>query len=288
MKKLVLLLLTLITFSCSESNIDSLKIGVVPAQTNGEFDLAIKKLKKHLSEKLNTEVEITVFPQYSGVVEAINYQKIDLAYLGPLTYVIAHERSGAKAIVTQLINGEPYYHSVIITQNDSKLNSIDDIRQNSKKLSVAFGNINSTSGYLIPSSEFISQGIYKNDKEHNFKSIQFSGSHDITALLVQNGKADIGTLDEAFLQEFIANKRIDGAKIKIIWRSQKLFQYPWTIRSGLDSVLESKIQNSFLEIRDKDILKAFGGASGFTKASDKDYENIRIIAKERGLIDDMD
>ncbi|UTW68838.1 PhnD/SsuA/transferrin family substrate-binding protein [Anaerobacillus sp. HL2] len=39
-----------------------------------------------------------------------------MAYFGALTYVIAYERSGAKAIITQLVDGEPYYHSYIITK----------------------------------------------------------------------------------------------------------------------------------------------------------------------------
>ncbi|MFP3339832.1 PhnD/SsuA/transferrin family substrate-binding protein, partial [Micrococcus sp. SIMBA_131] len=85
------------------------------------------------------DVEITTFPDYNGVVEAMNYDQIDMAYFGPLTYVIAHEKSGAKAIVTQLIDGEPFYHSYIITNTENEWETLEDYLENSEERSFAFG-----------------------------------------------------------------------------------------------------------------------------------------------------
>jgi phosphonate transport system substrate-binding protein len=273
--------------ACNSPETSQIKIGIVPAQTHGNFDVAVEKLKTHLKTKLGREVNIQVFPNYSGVVEALNYQKLDLAYLGPLTYVIAHHKSGARAILTQLINDQPFYTSVLITQKDSQINSISDVVKKSNDISIAFGSISSTSGYLIPSNEFIKQNIYKDENNHNFKSIQFSGSHDVSALLVQNKKVEVAALDSAFLEKFIESKLIDSEKIKVIWTSDKLYQYPWTARSGLDEKSVNELQEAFVGIKDSKILSAFGDANAFIKTNDENYANIREIAKARGLINDL-
>lgn len=108
-------------------------IGVIPAQTEGAMSDAMDKLQSILNDKLDREVKVEVYPDYNGVVEAMNYDKIDMAYFGPLTYVIAHEKSGAKAIITQLIDGEPFYHSYIITNSDNQWDSLDELLKNPGK-----------------------------------------------------------------------------------------------------------------------------------------------------------
>lgn len=286
MKKSLLIgyLLLRIVMSCSPEEEKVLKIGVIPAQTEGELKNGVEKLRLSLEEGLKMPVEIDVYPAYAGVVEAINYKKIDLAYFGPFTYAIANVQSGAQAIVTQLIDGKPYYHSYLITQKEKPLSSIEDVVQQSTDLTMAFGSINSTSGYIVPSSSFQDLGIFNNQNDHSFKNVQFAGSHDVVSLLIQNGTVDLGCIDGALFNSFIKSGRVDTAKVKVIWQSEPIFQYPWAVHGEMDEKLKTDIQDIFLKIKDPEVLKAFGGASGFTKASDEDYKRIKEIAKKRDLL----
>lgn len=283
------LLLTACGSNASEDNKneseETFTIGVIPVQTVGEMEKAMNKLQTLLTEKLNREVSVEVYPDYNGVVEAMNYDKIDMAYFGPLTYVVAHEKSGAKAIITQLIDGEPFYHSYIITHKDSPLNSIEDLVANSKEIDFAFGDINSTSGSLIPSIELQDQGIFKSEDEHKFKSVRYTGSHDATALAVQNQQVGAGAIDSAIYNQLVESGKIDGSLFKTIWQSEKLFQYPWAVHKNTDEETIKKLKDAFLAINDEEILAAFG-ASGFTEASDEDYESIRQAAIKQGIINE--
>lgn len=258
-------------------------IGVIPAQTEGEMKGALDKLQKVLSEKLDREVKITSYPDYNGVVEAMNYEKIDMAYFGPLTYVVAHEESGAKAIVTQLIKGEPFYYSYMITHKDSKYETIDDMIADVKNVKFAFGDPSSTSGSLIPGIKLKDEGVYKSESENDFNNVRFTGSHDATALAVQNKQVDVGAIDSAIFDKLVEEGSVDGKQFKIIWKSEKLFQYPWAVAKNTDKDTIKVLQDTFLEIKDKEILDAFG-ASGFTKAENKDYESIRKAAIKEGMI----
>ena len=262
-----------------------LRVGVIPAQTEGEMAEGTKQLQDLLSKGIGRPVEIEVYPEYNGVVEAINYKKIDMAYLGPFTYVVAHHKSGAKAIVTQLMNGQPFYYSKIIVPADRSYKSLDDLVADKANVRFMFGSINSTSGCLVPSAELLARGVYRNENEHSFKSLQFGGSHDVVALSVQNGAVDAGAIDSALLESFEKSGKIDGTKVREIWTSEKLFQYPWTVRGDMDEELIKKLQETFLSINQPAVLKAFGGASGFTTCSDKDYERIREIATQLGKLE---
>lgn len=271
--------------SCQLPDQNTLKIGVIPAQTEGELRNAIGKLTNILRENLGQPVEIEIFPEYSGVVEAMNYQKVDLAYLGPLTYVIAHHRSGAEAIITQLIDGKPYYHSLLITHPNNDINTLEDLVAQATETSLTFGSVNSTSGFLVPSAALSAKNVYTNDRIHSFASVQYAGSHDVVALLVQNQTVDVGAIDGALLTSFIKSGRIDSTQIKVIWTSEPIYQYPWAVQGDMEESLKKEIQNIFLQIDDPDILAAFGGASSFTRATDGDYDQIREIARANGLLE---
>ncbi len=260
------------------AKLEKLVVGVIPSLNQGSMQKAMDKLSDHFETELNIPVEITVYPDYQGVVQAMNYDDVNMAYFGPSTYIDANEQSGARAIMTQLIKGEPFYYSYIITHKNSPLTSIDDLVKNSNQLTFAFGDPNSTSGSLIPSIELKKQGVFTNKNEHKFKNLLYTGGHDATAIAIENEQFDAGAIDSAIFNSLKENGKI-GDNFKVIWESDKLFQYPWAVSKAVDEKLETQIQDAFLKIKDEEILDAFA-ASGFTKASDSDYESIRQAKKQ--------
>nr|WP_318246514.1 phosphate/phosphite/phosphonate ABC transporter substrate-binding protein [Alkalihalobacillus algicola] len=269
--------------SAQNSDSEAFTIGVIPAQTEGEIDQAMENLQGVLSDELDQKVEITTFPDYNGVVEAMNYEQIDMAFFGPLTYVIAHEKSGAEAIVTQLIDGEPFYHSYIITSSENGWESLESFLEKSNEQSFAFGDPNSTSGSLIPSIELQDREVFEDQDNHSFQSITYTGSHDATALAVQNNQVDAGAIDSAIYNQLLESGKINEDQLKVIWKSDKLFQYPWAVAKGTDKETKKRLQEVFLSIEDETILNAFG-ASGFTEASNENYKSIKDAAVKQGLI----
>jgi len=271
--------------STASENEEPFTIGVIPAQTEGEMQTAMDKLQTILSEELDREVEIEVYPDYNGVVESMNYDQIDMAYLGPLTYVIAEANSNAKAIITQLVDGEPFYHAYIITHKDNPATSLDELLENPGEVQFAFGDPNSTSGSLIPSIELQERGVYESEEENQFETVRFTGSHDATALSVQNKQVDAGAIDSAIYNQLLESGKIDEEQLKIVWESEPLFQYPWAVLESTDDETVAKLRETFLAIEDPEILDAFG-ATGFTEADNADYESIKQAAIKQGIIEE--
>ncbi|MDQ0252631.1 phosphonate transport system substrate-binding protein [Evansella vedderi] len=249
-------------------------VAAIPAQSTGVVEEGYRKLEAELAEGLGKEVELEIYPNYNAVVEAINYNHVDLAFLGPTTYLIAHEQSGAEAILSPLINGEPYYYSYIVTHADSPWDSLDELLANVEEVDFAFGSISSTSGSIIPSYELMRRGVFQSEDDHSFKSVVYTGSHDITGQQVQNQLVDAGAIDSAIFHSLVDKGELDESQFKIIWQSEQLYQYPWVVPGGTDPELIEQIQEVFLNITDDEILRVFGGASGFVVTDPSQYENV--------------
>ncbi|OUM89109.1 MAG: phosphonate ABC transporter substrate-binding protein [Bacillus thermozeamaize] len=256
--------------------------GIIPAETDIPEE-TLRKLEHYLSEKLGREVKAATYPNYNGVVEALNYGKLDMAYLGPLTYVLANHESGVQAIVAKTFDGKPYYHSLLIAPADSPYDSIEDVVAHASQITFAFGDPNSTSGSLVPSIQLKELGVYNSPDDHKFKKVIFTGAHNVTALSVASKQVDVGAIDSAYFQQMIKDGKVKESDYKVIWQSEKLFQYPFAVKKGTDEATVAKLQAAFMSIKDEAILKAFA-ADGFVEASDQDYEAIRQAAMKDGRI----
>ncbi|WP_088105258.1 phosphate/phosphite/phosphonate ABC transporter substrate-binding protein [Halalkalibacter urbisdiaboli] len=265
-------------------NDEVFEVAVIPSQTVGEMETGLNNLEAHLSEQLNREVKVESYPNYNAVVEAINYNHIDLAFLGPLTYVIAHEQSGAQAILTQEIDDSPYYYSYIITHQDNEWENLEGLLEDSADVNFAFASISSTSGHLMPGLHLRNLGYYDDETNHKFNQIQFAGSHDVVATLVKEKNVDAGAIDSAILNELMEQDKTLEESIKVLWESDKLYQYPWVVPAQMDEEEIKNIQEAFYEITDEEILRIFGGASKFVEADDAKYAEVLEAAREFNML----
>ena len=269
---------SLVLLACQGTSSDGktdLVIGVIPALTKGETKRGLDALERHLVIELSMPVGVRAFADYNAVVEAMGFGHIDMAYYGPRTYVFAHAKYGAEALVTQLIDGVPFYYSYLIVPADSLVRDLSDLRGEA----VAFGDPASTSGSLMPKLALQGEGI---DPDRDIRPLH-TGAHDATALAVENRQVAGGFIDSAFFQLLVRQGKVDADKVKVVWQSERLFQYPWATAGGMDQSLRERIRQAFLKIRDPLILNAFG-ASAFIEAQDADYEVIREAARQFGDI----
>lgn len=255
---------------------ESLTIRVIPTQSKDKLGKAMDKLAEHLSKELQIPTKIEVLTNYQAVVAAMTNGKGDIAYFGPFTYAVAHEQSGAEAFVTQLVDGKPYYHSLMIVPKDSPLRSLDDVVGGRVKF--AFGDAASTSSHIVPRVHLKRAGY---DPEKEGKAV-FTGGHDKVLAAVANGTVAAGAIDSAIFATLEQKMPAEYGQVRVIWSSPELFQYPWAVSKDLPKELIPRLQAAFKNVTDQEILDAFG-ASGFTEASDSEYDDVRAYARELGI-----
>ena len=251
-------------------NPEKLVVALLPDESASTVIQNNKGLENYLEEKLNKDIELFVSTDYSSMIEAASNGRLDLAYFGPLSYVLAKTKSNIEAFAALEKDGEATYKSVLIGNAETGIDSYEKIEGQT----MAYGDQASTSSHLIPKSMLMEKGL---KAEENYQEV-FVGSHDAVAVAVANGKAQAGGLSKPIYTALIEKGIIDKNKVILIEESKPYPQYPWTMRSDLDPQLKQQIKQAFLELEDEAVLKPFK-AEGFQAVEDKDYNVVRDLGK---------
>lgn len=255
----------------ADADPDTLKIALLPDENASELIKRNQPLKDYMEAKLGKDIELIVTTDYSSMIEAMRFGRIDLAYFGPLSYVMAKSKSEIEPFAAMVIGGVPTYRSIIIANIDSGIESYADIK--GKKM--AYGDRASTSSHLIPKTVLIEQGGIEAETDYEQ---HFVGTHDAVAMNVANGNADAGGLSEVIFNFITERGLIDKNKVKVVGHSKPYPQYPWAMRSNLNDDLKAKIKDAFVTLEDPEVLEAFN-AEGFAPITDADYDVIREMGK---------
>lgn len=249
---------------------DTLKVALLPDENASTVIKNNKPLQVYLERELGKKIELIVTTDYSSMIEAMRHGRIDLAYFGPLSYVLAKQKSEIEPFAAIKQKGSTTYQSVVVVNTSAGINKIDDISGKN----VAFGDKASTSSHLIPKSMLAEKGLVagKQYKEN------FVGAHDAVAIAVQNGHAQAGGLSKPIFETLVSRGLINPDKVKVLEESKPFPQYPWTMRSNLKPELKEKIRLVFLNIQDPEVLKSFK-ADGFGPITDRDYDSVRDLGK---------
>lgn len=247
---------------------ETLKVALLPDENASTVIKNNKPLELYLEKQLGKKIELIVTTDYSSMIEAMRHGRIDLAYFGPLSYVLARQKSDIEPFAAIKQKGSTTYQALLIVNTAAGINSIADIANKD----VAYGDKASTSSHLIPKAMLAEGGLLAGTqyREH------FVGAHDAVALAVQNGHAQAGGLSKPIFEALVQRGMIDPNKVKVLAESKPFPQYPWTMRSNLKPELKTKIRTAFLELKDTEVLKPFK-AEGFGPASDKDYDVVRNL-----------
>ena len=267
MKRLSALLLTCLLSAVSslsalaaDADPDVLKVALLPDENASELIKRNQPLKDYLEEHLDKKVQLIVTTDYSSMIEAMRFGRIDLAYFGPLSYVMAKSKSDIEPFAANVASG---------------VNEYDDLK--GKKM--AYGDRASTSSHLIPKTVLLETADLTGGQDYEQ---HFVGTHDAVAVNVANGNADAGGLSEVIFNHAVERGLIDPSKVKVLGYSGEYPQYPWAMRSNLSPELKTKVRDVFVGIDDPEVLRNFK-AEAFAPITDADYDVIRNMGSLLGL-----
>lgn len=246
----------------------TLKVALLPDENASTVIKNNQGLKDYLEAQLGKKIELIVTTDYSSMIEAMRHGRLDLAYFGPLSYVLARQKSEIEPFAALKVKGSTTYQSVVIANISSGVKAIGDI----KGKNMAYGDKVSTSSHLIPKSVLAEQGL---NAGHDYEE-HFVGSHDAVAMAVQNGHAQAGGLSRPIFESLVERKIVSLDKVKVLQYSKPFPQYPWTMRSNLKPELKEKIRSTFLNLKDPAVLKSFK-AQGFDVITDRQYDVVRNL-----------
>lgn len=274
------LLIILCLLGCGDSGKSAkvLRVGFVPAEDAQQVMQNAQPIVDILQKQLGMEIQPFVAADYTGVVEALRVNKLDVAFLTPASYVLAKNEANVKVILKSERKGIASYYAAIITRAGSGIQRLEDLRGKT----FAFGDALSTTGNIFPRKMFKERGI---DPVRDFKQILYSGGHDATVLAVLNGKVDAGATyanspdgDDTAWMRYLKNPE-DVNKIRAIAFSEPIPADNLVINGNLDEAIAKKVEEIFLQLsgdpKGKQMMRDLYQIDGFVPATDRDYDSVR-------------
>jgi len=260
-----------------------LRFSLVPTQDSVRELTYYKPVLDLLSRSTGKKIEFYMPTSYSSVVEALLGKWVDVAVLGPESYVIARSKDATVEVfgtysrkADGVQEAGPGYKSVLITKKGSRYGTVESLRGSV----LALVDPASTSGALVPERVFTKE-IHQPLKEY-FSKVVFSGGHDLSCMAVVEGKADAAFVATHRLMEAVNAGKVKLDDFNVLWASPRLPQDPFVYRTSLCAPLRERIAETFLAVdREPEGRKYLDNVKSerFVKMADADYDLIREVAR---------
>ena len=256
-----------------KDQVKEFRIGLLGGENTQDRLKRYDAFQKLLQEKLGIPVKLYPAADYAGVMQGFAAGQIDATEFSPAafagTWLDCH--CVEPVVVPREKDGSIYYMAVMVVRKDSGITSLDQMKGHS----LAFTDPNSASGYLIPSATLRAKGIDLADGKY-FSRVGFSGGHEQGMIAVLNRQYDAcvvwtsGLGDEAtgfsrgVPRSMVDKGMLKMADINIIWRSAKVPNGPWTVRSALPAGLKLAFRDFMRALPDahRDIYDSVEQGSG--------------------------
>lgn len=292
---IVALLVAVVATACSNKSNSSkggytpksLTIQFVPSQAATKLQARAKPLEKMLSKRLGIPVHVSMSTDYNTVVEAMKSKKVDVGFLPPDGYVLAHKQGAADLLLqaerygvkqpggkatNQLVKS---YRAEILVKKGSKIKNWKDL----KGKSISVQNPTSTAGYVFPVAELKQKGL---DVTKDCKLVTVTG-HDQAVLNVLNGDTDA-----AFVFEDARNiVKKDNPKIMSqvvpIYFTKPIPNDTISVIPSMSKSFRKKLAKAFIAVgkskEGKKVIESVYSHEGYAYAKDSDFNVIRKYDK---------
>lgn len=265
----------------------SLTIQFVPSQAATKLQARAKPLEKMLSKRLGIPVHVSMSTDYNTVVEAMKSKKVDVGFLPPDGYVLAHKQGAADL----LLQAERYgvkqpggkatknlvknYHAEILVKKGSKIKSWKDL----KGKSISVQNPTSSAGYVFPVAELKEKGL---DVTKDCKLVPVTG-HDQAVLNVLNGDTDAAFVFEDARNTVIKDNPKIMSQVVPIYFTKPIPNDTISVIPSMSKSFRKKLAKAFIAVgkskEGRKVIESVYSHEGYAYAKDSDFNVVRKYDK---------
>ena len=258
--------------ACTSLQAQEINFGIIATDTASTQRERWEPFFRDMEKKTGLTVKSFYAPDYAGVIEAMRFNKIQVAWFGNKSAMEAVDRANGEVFAQVMYaDGSFGYKSLLITHKDSPYKSLDDVFKASKSINFGIGDPNSTSGFLVPTFYVFAQN--KVDYRTAFKTIR-NASHGANIQAVLARQVDVAANNTEEVDKLKASKPELASQIRVIWESPLIASDPFVWRKDLDASVKSKLSAFVInyaktDAQEKAILKNIYNYGGF-RASNND------------------
>jgi phosphonate transport system substrate-binding protein len=283
-------LVSCITIAAAQAPVE-INFGVISTEASVNQKKNWEPFVDAISKATGLKVRAFYASDYAGVIEAMRFNKVQIAWYGNKSGMEAVDRANGE-VFAQVVSrdGSTGYYSHIIVNTASPFTKLDDILKCDKTLNFGIGDPNSTSGFLVPTSYIFA--AHDIDPKNCFKTVR-NASHQANAMAVAHKQVDAATNNSEDLQRLETTAPDARKEIRIIWTSPIIPLDPLIWRKDLDPGIKTKLYTFLLgygrlgsdeDIKSERQILANLIWSPFNPSSDRQLIPIRKLEANRDLM----
>lgn len=266
-------LLLLPLAALAECTQPSLRLAVIPKKSMQVTMREYQPLLERLSAELKMPVDMVAVSSYESVIDAIVSGGVDIAWLGPASYIQAYLREpGIEPFASLAISqghftpAGHHYQALLMVRSDGA-NDLDALRG----ASVALSDPASTSGSLVPKTEFSTRtGL---PLEKFFSAVSYSGSHDNSLDALLEGRVDAAFIASVRADAYLNDGRMERDTLRVLWQSEPIYYDPYVFSARICPQLKERVRQVMLG-HPQDLAEFLDSqhATGLAPVSHAEYE----------------
>jgi phosphonate transport system substrate-binding protein len=261
---------------------DTIRMAVAPVFSALPTFTLYQQLADHMGEKLGRPVELVQGKTYAEINDLVKSGDVALALVCTNPYLQGQQDFGMELLVAPLVQGEPYYYSLLIVRRDLDVSSLEELRGTT----FAFTDPLSNTGRLAPLYQLAQRG---ETPESFFSRSIFTYSHDNSIRSVADGIVDAAAVDSLVYDYLPVTEPDMMARVKVIEKWGPFGINPFVVNPGLDPALKAQLRDVFLNMdkdsRGQELLAEFM-IDRFIVPDDSIYNSVREMRsylQARGL-----
>ncbi|THF64555.1 phosphate/phosphite/phosphonate ABC transporter substrate-binding protein [Pseudothauera nasutitermitis] len=205
-------------------------------------------LARHLGKAVGIPVEYMHVENYAASVTALATGRAHIAWLGAVTTAQARMQMGDGLTILGCRDIDKGFVSYFIANPATGLGTVADLGELAKTAqgkgwTFTFGSKSSTSGHMMPRKYFMDQS--GTTPERVFRTVAYSGSHDVVMQMVADGTYNVGALNYASWDKAADDLK---ARAPIIYKTPPYTNYAVTARADLGPELLGKLRAALLAV----------------------------------------
>ena len=266
------------------------KLALAPSTDPQQVIAAGQPLVKLLEAETGLRIKLSVPTSYAATIEAMGTHNVDVGWLAPLAYILAHDRVGAEVLAVNVRGGSTTSVGQIVVRADSGIADLDGL--SGKR--IAFTDDGSIPAYHLPRALLAAEDI----DVVAFLVEAVQESNDPVLLAVYNRQADggairgIGGPGGANVSPLVvASARIRPAdlaeQLRVIARTDPSPNEVVGVRRGVPPEVGQKLRDGLLRVAvspaGASALRDLYGIDGLAQITDADFAPLREAARVLGL-----
>ena len=267
--------------TAAAEEMSTINFGIISTESSQNLKTVWEPFLADMEKILGKTVKPFFAPDYAGIIQAMRFDKVDVAWYGNKSAMEAVDRAGGEIFAQTVdVSGNPGYWSLLVAHKDSPLNSVEDVLANASNLVFGNGDPNSTSGFLVPA--YYVFATHNVDPKKAFKRV-LNSSHEVNLLAVTSKQVDFATNNTENLSRFKVTNPDKAGDVKVIWTSPLIPSDPIVWRKNLPESVKGPVYEFFMtygKSGDPAELKVLEGLqwAPFKPSSDDQLLPIRQLA----------